>query len=163
MQKHIFIVGISAALAIQTPWSIAQTNTANQTTQVTSGQWEVSVDMKGLPMGGGLKTGRTCIKPEALAAGQEKTMIEAAMGIAQPTDSNKKDSPQCKLSDFQRDNNSSRWKSSCEGPRGAMLGTGSGIFSSDSAQLTQSFEVSLPFGKRTLNQTITAKRLGECA
>jgi hypothetical protein len=160
MRTHLVLIGLSVVLVVYTDLSHAQSSTTN-TPQ--AGQWDIAVDMRGLPVGGGVKTGKACIKQEALAAGQEKAMIEAAMSVSQSAEANKKDSPKCKLSDIQQDNNGSRWKSSCEGPRGPMLGNGSGIFSSDTAQVTQSFEVSLPFGKRTLNQTITAKRLGECA
>jgi Protein of unknown function (DUF3617) len=159
MRTHFVLAGISIALIACADLSQAQ---SAQPTRPLAGQWEFNTDMKGMPMGGGVKTGKVCIQAEAMAAGVEKALVEAAMTIAQPADEKKSDKPKCNFTDIQREANSSRWKSTCAGPRGAMQGTGSGNFNTDSAQLTQAFEVSLPFGKRTLTQTITAKRIGEC-
>jgi Protein of unknown function (DUF3617) len=163
MRTHFVLAGISLALIAYADLGHAQTATSpTPQTPPQAGQWEFNTDMKGMPMGGGVKTGKVCVKAEALATGQEKALVEAAMSIAQPADEKKSDKPKCNFTDIQREASNSRWKSTCEGPRGAMQGTGSGSFSADSAQLTQSFEVSLPFGKRTLTQNIIAKRIGEC-
>lgn len=172
MQTHWVLASISVALIAIADRSHAQSSTsmpqpaATQAVQQTSplaGQWEFNTDMKGMPFGGGVKTGKVCLKADTLAAGQEKAMIEAAMTVVQPSYEKKSGNPTCNFTDVQREANASRWKSTCQGPRGAMQGTGSGSFSADSTQLTQAFEVSLPFGKRTLTQSITAKRIGDCA
>lgn len=162
MQIGSILISTGLAFVVQTQPSFAQSTPSAADNQARAGQWELSVDMKGLPMGDGLKTGKACIKPEALAQGQEKAMIEAAMSVAQQADSNKKDGPKCNFTDIQKDANGSSWTSSCEGPRGPMQGKGSGIITPENAQITQTFEVSLPFGKRTLSQSVAAKRLGEC-
>jgi hypothetical protein len=160
MRTQLILTSLSACLIAYTGLSHAQSVPANM---LQPGQWDVSVDMQGMPKGGGTKTGKVCFKPESLAAGQENAMIEAAMIVSQPADTDKKSERQCNLSDIQRDSNGSRWKSSCQGPRGSMQGAGSGVFNPDSAQMSQNFEVSTPMGKRNLTQTITAKRIGECA
>jgi Protein of unknown function (DUF3617) len=127
-----------------------------------AGQWELTTDMKGLPFGGGIKTGQACIKAETLAVGAEKALVHAAMAASQRSDSSNSKPPQCTFSDIQREGNGSKWKSSCTAPRGVMQGTGSGTLAEESAQITQSLEANLPFGKRTITQTITAKRIGAC-
>jgi hypothetical protein len=159
MRTHLLLAGISVALVFYGDLSHAQ-SAALATPQ--AGQWEFNSEMKGMPFGGGMKTGKACLKAEALASGQEKAMIEAAMLISRPADESKKDSPTCNFTDIQREASASRWKSSCQGPRGLMQGTGSGTFNPDNAQFTQNFEVSM-MGKRTITQTIHAKRIGECA
>jgi Protein of unknown function (DUF3617) len=158
MRKHLISIGLSVALMALTGLSRAQFS-PNNTPQ--AGQWELSSDMKGMPFGGGVKTGKVCIKAEALADGYEKAMMEAAMLLSRPTEESQKDTPKCKFTDLQRETSTSRWKSSCEGPRGPMQGTGTGTFNSENTQLTQNFEVSM-FGKRTITQTVAAKRLGDC-
>lgn len=127
------------------------------------GQWDITVTSEGMPFGGGAKAGKACLTADSLQSGHEAAMIAAAMKLAQPETASKTSTPSCSFSDVSRQGSDSRWKSTCAGPRGAMAGSGSGSFKSDSATLSQAFEVSLPFGKRTITQTISAKRIGECA
>jgi hypothetical protein len=158
MRTHLILIGLSAALVVYTDLSYAQPAPSN-TPQ--AGQWELNSDMKGMPFGGGVKTGKVCIKAEALADGYERAMMEAAMQISRPTEESQRDTPKCKFTDIQREASTSRWKSSCEGPRGPMQGTGTGTFNPENTQLTQNFEISM-LGKRTITQTVAAKRLGDC-
>jgi hypothetical protein len=128
-----------------------------------AGQWEIQIGMKGLSMGGGMKSATMCLSPSAFAGGDEKTLLETALRIASSSQANTVDKPQCSFSELEKEPSHSRWKSSCEGHRGVMNGQGTAIVAPESAQLRQSFEISTPFGKRTLEQTIHAKRLGDCA
>jgi Protein of unknown function (DUF3617) len=155
MQKHLVSVAIGWALT-----ALALNALAEQTP--TPGQWEITVDMKGMPMGGGAKTGKSCITAQAVEAGAEKALVEAAMASAQMGNSSKSEAAKCTLSDIKRSSTNSTWSSNCAGPRGPMQGSGSGNIGAQSAEIVQVFEVNTPMGKRTLTQSIAAKRMGEC-
>jgi Protein of unknown function (DUF3617) len=127
-----------------------------------SGKWEVIADTKGLPFGGGAKKAVVCMKAEVLKSDPELAFAEASLATGRPDDASKGAAPRCSLSDLMRDGNTSTWKASCEGPRGQMPGTGRAVMSANVVELQQTFEAKTPIGNRTLSQTTSAKRLGDC-
>jgi hypothetical protein len=155
MRTHIVLPALCLALIAWDDSSLAQTVPQ-------AGQWELTTDMQGMPFGGGTKTSKACIKAEQLTAGPEQAIIEAGMASYQSSNSSGNTAPKCSFTELKRESNASSWKANCEGPRGSMQGAGYGTLAADTAQLQQSFEANTPMGKRTLKQTITAKRLGEC-
>jgi Protein of unknown function (DUF3617) len=164
MHTHTALFVFSVALIGFGEHASSQTALGQTPTTLTqAGQWEMTTDMKGTPFGGGVKTGKVCIRSEAIVEGPEKALIEAAMSISQPSNSSGGETAKCSFTDIQREGGASKWKSSCTATRGVMQGTGSGTFAQDSAQITQLLEANMPFGKRTLTQSISARRFGECS
>jgi hypothetical protein len=127
-----------------------------------AGSWEITADTKGLPFGGGAKKAVVCMKADALKLDPELAFAEASLATGRPDDASKGAPPKCSLSDLKRDSNVSTWKASCEGPRGQMPGTGRAVLSANIVELQQTFEAKTPIGNRTLSQTSSAKRLGDC-
>ncbi len=123
-----------------------------------AGMWEMTVTMKGAPRAGGTQKASACLSAAQLG-NPEQAMFDG-VGASGAN----KDAPQmkCQLANVQRDGANTRWSSTCEGPRGPMNGTGSGTLGTDTAQLAQTFEVSTPMGKMKLEQSLNARRTGEC-
>jgi Protein of unknown function (DUF3617) len=125
---------------------------------VQPGEWEVSTTMQGAPSGGGPRSHKVCLDAAKLSSAPEATLLEAA---PKP-----KDGPalKCSYDNMARNGAQSSWVAACEGPRGPMNGNGSATLEAERAELTQNFEVTVPMmGKRKMQQSISARRLGNCS
>jgi Protein of unknown function (DUF3617) len=121
------------------------------------GMWEMTMNIRGGPSRPEGQTASVCLT-EAHLANPEQAMFDSMAAEA----SGRGAPPKCTLSNVQREGGNTRWSSACEGPRGPMNGVGAGTLGADAAQLAQSFEVSTPMGNMKLEQTLTARRTGNC-
>ncbi|XVJ69721.1 MAG: DUF3617 family protein [Rhizobacter sp.] len=122
------------------------------------GQWEFSMSMEGGPMSGKKDTGTVCLANELLAFAPEKTLLDA---VAQQTHRGRTP-PSCEFQDMQRNAGTASWTSVCKGPMGEMKGSGSSTTDADAAAIQQRLIAKSPFGTFTFNQTVNARRLGNC-
>lgn len=123
-----------------------------------AGLWALEVTLRGAPVADPAPS-KVCLNAEALGQGPERALLDAALrGL--PGQGNK--GPQCSLDGLIREGANSRWQARCSGPRGPMAGTGSAVLATHSATLQQAFELDTPWGSKTLQQIIRAKRTGAC-
>jgi hypothetical protein len=132
---------------------------AHAQTRPQGGQWEFSSSMEGGPMGGKKDTGTVCLANELLAFAPEKTLLDA---VAQKTNRGRTP-PSCEFQDMQRNAGAASRTSACKGPMGEMKGSGSSAMDADTAAIQQRLIAKSPFGTFTFNQTVNARRLGNCA
>jgi Protein of unknown function (DUF3617) len=122
------------------------------------GEWEVSASMQGAPSGGGVRSHKVCLDAAKLSSAPEATLLESA---PKPNDA---PALKCSYDDMKRDGARSSWAAACEGPRGPMNGNGSATLETERAELIQNFEVTVPIiGKRKMQQSVSARRLGNCS
>ncbi|TAG00275.1 MAG: DUF3617 family protein [Betaproteobacteria bacterium] len=120
------------------------------------GVWEVTTSMQGAPSGERKSSATACVNVTQMKSGFEQAMLDiSASGTL-------KGGLKCVVTDLVRSSAGSKWKASCEGPVGAMQGSGAATTEGASASLIQSFELQTPFGARPLKQVLQAKRLGDC-
>jgi Protein of unknown function (DUF3617) len=136
--------------------AVAAMSSATAQPLPSAGLWELSMTLEGAPSGSGTRSAQACLAADTLARAPEQTLFEAA-----PRQSGRTP-PKCEWRELRREAGQSAWQSVCEGPMGAMQGSGSGTLSADAAQLQQSFTVKAPFGSLQLKQTLAARRLGSC-
>jgi hypothetical protein len=143
----------------------ASAPTSSQQTSPQAGLWSFDLSVSGTPRGTQSRKSQACVTQQALSAGATQALVSAAMdGMrAAGDDKDKADGkpPSCKFSNVKLEGAQTVWSATCEGPRGAMSGQGSGQFAALSADFKQQFEVQM-MGKRTITQTVNAKRIGAC-
>jgi hypothetical protein len=133
--------------------SVVQAQTRPQ-----GGQWQISMSIDGGPMGAKQEQGQMCLSNDALYSAAEKTLLDAAI---QSTHRGR--SPlSCEFQDLTRDASSSSWTSICKGGIGEMKGSGYGTIHAEAATIHQRLIAKSPFGTFTLNQTVNARRVGNC-
>jgi hypothetical protein len=157
MRHHAFRVAAAITLAV-----LAYRNAFAQNTPPTAapqaGTWEVTTTMKGAPSGDKSTSRQACLTAAQVNTGLEQALLDlSASGGTQ-----QKGSLKCAISNLTRDGTKSAWQSTCEGPRDAMQGSGSGTLNAASAEINQSFEIKAPMGTVKLQQVLQAKRLGDC-
>jgi hypothetical protein len=123
------------------------------------GQWELTVTLSGAPAQAPAPS-LVCLPANTLGKGAELAFIEAAVRSLPGPSSGE---PKCTVKDLVRTAVQSNWQAQCKGPRGEMQGAGKATMSSHAVALEQTFAVDMPFGKRTLTQTIRGRRVGACA
>lgn len=149
-QKNYFALltlAISSALA-----------TCAHSQSVTAGQWQLSSVMQGAPSGEHKSSQSRCIDDAAFAMGIEQAILNANAADT----SSGKPTLKCTVSALRRDGDQSSWQASCEGPRGAMPGTGNAVIQTGRVEIKQSFDLKTPFGAMKLSQVINAERIGAC-
>jgi Protein of unknown function (DUF3617) len=157
--KHIaFSVLLSSASAL----AAAQTTAPNA--GPSAGMWELALTMEGGP-GSGTRIGKSCLAAEPLAAAPEQTLFEAAGKAASSGGGGGgrgRTLPKCDFGTVQRNGEKSAWQAQCEGPSGKIQGAGSGTLSAETANLQQAFTVKSLMGTMNVQQTLVARRLGNC-
>ncbi|TDN58950.1 DUF3617 family protein [Paraburkholderia sp. BL10I2N1] len=139
--------------------AIAVQASASAQVPVKPGKWELTGAFQGLPFGGSDERVRTaCISESALGSIPEKALMDAA---PQPTDDVSKPRPKCEYSNVRRDGAQSSWMLACEGP--TMSGSGKATATPEQLTLSESFDLKMPFGSRSIQHTVRARRLGDCS
>lgn len=127
---------------------------------VKPGTWELTGAFTGVPFGSSAERVRTvCISEAVLDSIPEKALIEAS---PQPSDDASKPAPpKCEYSQVRREGAQSTWAVTCENP--TMSGVGSATTTLEQVELLETFELKMPFGSRSIQHTVRARRLGDCS
>lgn len=126
---------------------------------VQPGKWELTGVFKGLPFGDAAERIRTvCISEAALDLIPERALMAAA---PQPSDDDSKPPPKCEYTNVRRDGAQSSWELACERP--TMSGIGKATSTPNQVSLLETFELKMPFGSRSIQHIVQARRLGDCS
>ena len=125
---------------------------------VKPGKWELTSTFKGLPFGDSAEPARTvCISASELGSIPEKALISAAPA---PADGGSRAPPKCEYSDIRRRGAQSSWKLACDGPK--MSGSGNATATSETVDLSETLNLETPFGSRSVQHVVLARRQGAC-
>ncbi|WP_423372933.1 DUF3617 domain-containing protein [Dyella acidisoli] len=127
---------------------------------VKPGKWQLTGTFKGMPFGSDAEQTQTiCLSEAALGSGFEKAMIEAS---PQPSNDASRPPPKCVYTQMRREGANSTWEVSCVSP--SITGVGNAtILSSEQVNLFEKLEVRTPFGSRSIQHTVRARRKGDCS
>ena len=149
-KRFVLPVLIFAGLHLGSMPSVAQ--------DMRPGIWEVTTQLKGGPRSHDAMVRSACLSQESLTAGPEQALLD----VSASSKDGRETAPKCLVSELKKSPKGSEWTANCEGPRGSMQGTGTGTTGADAATLMQIFKVKLPFGSVTLEQSVAARRTGDC-
>ena len=122
------------------------------------GQWEIKMEMEmaGMPAGMMPPTTTTRCITAAEANDPQSMMPRTGRG------GRRGNADDCKSSDQKVDGNKVTWSMKCEGPEGAMTGTGEIVYSGDTYLGTMKMTTGRGGQPMTMTMKYSGKRLGDC-
>jgi Protein of unknown function (DUF3617) len=128
----------------------------SQTLGLMPGKWDITQSMEGGPMR------RDPIKTTACL--NESALMQPEVSFRKAVTDASRDVPGCKFADVNRASGGISWAASCDSPRGGapLPGTGKASYTPTAYEAIQSLNISTPFGKFDLKETLRATYLGAC-